>query len=442
MAAGTDARVVRMATQWILPGLGLAVVAVTAAALVPPGRRLFAGNKAWFALAWFGSEFAPWLAACVLAGVVLVARQAVRDGSDPTEFAALLLLVSLAGLLIVHLRARRAGAVLESALQAELGSAYAEGIEHTRRRRVCKGPAAPQLLLPLPLRRAVGVERIADVPYPGGHERNTLDVYRPARGCHAAPVLLQLHGGNWVAGDRRRQSLPLVHHLASLGWLVVAANYRLGPSVRLPAHLIDCKSALAWIRGHAAALGGDPGFVAVTGGGAGAHLAALLALTFDRQDLQPGFEHVDTRPAACVALHGVYDLADRSRHFAARRKRMRWLCTHVMPGTAAEDLGAWDLVSPVARVRADAPPFFVLHGTHDSLSPVAGAREFVRHLREVSPQPVVYGELPGAQHAWDTAVSHRSLQTAHAVARFLEWCAGRHYRLHGPYRDSTDRAWS
>jgi acetyl esterase/lipase len=417
-------------------------VTVTAAALVPPGHRLFAGNKAWFALAWFGSEFAPWLAACLLAGALLLARQALHDGADPTEFAALLLLASSAGLAVVHRRAKRSGQVLESALQAELGSAYVESIERTRRPRVCGKPRTLRLLLPLPHHRTVAIERIADVPYPGGHERNTLDVYRPARGCHAAPVLLQLHGGNWVAGDRRRQSLPLLHHLAALGWLVVAANYRLGPQARLPAHLIDCKSALAWIRGHAAALGGDPGFVAVTGGGAGAHLASLLALTFDRHELQPGFEHVDTRPAACVALHGVYDLADRSHLYAARRARLRWLRNNVMPGTADDDRSAWDLVSPVARVRADAPPFFVLHGSHDTLSPVAGAREFVRRLREVSPQPVVYAELPGAQHAWDTAVSHRSLQTVHAVARFLEWCAGRHYRMHGPHRDSADRACS
>lgn len=427
-----------MGTQWILPGLGLVAVTVATAALVPPGRRLFAGNRTWFALSWFGSEFAPWLAALLLACAVRVTRQALQDGNDSTEFAALLLFAAIAGLVVAHLRARHAGRVLESALQGELGGRYLEAIDGSRRSRVCRRPRLRRLLLPWPMRAAT-IERIADVPYPGEHECNTLDVYRPASGCHAAPVLLHVHGGNWVAGDRRWQSLPLLHHLAALGWVVVTANYRLGPAARLPAHLVDCKSALAWIRGHAAALGGDPGFVAVTGCGAGAHLASLLALTFDRTELQPGFEHVDTRPAACVALHGVYDMADRGRHFAARRARLRWLQRNVMPGTAENDSETWDRVSPVALVRADAPPFFVLHGTHDVLSPPGGAREFVQRLRDTSSQPVVHAELPGAPHAWESAVSHRSLQTAHAIARFLEWCAGQHYRLRGPYRDSTDR---
>lgn len=435
---------VRMETQWILPGLGLAAIAVTVAALVSPGRSLLAGNKAWFALAWLGSEFAAWLAATALIGALLLAPEALRDGAEPAEFAMLLLVAACAGLALAHVQARRARSVLEAALRAALGSGYGEGIEHARRSVVGEAPRFLHLLPPvsIPSRGVRRVERIADVPYPGGHERNALDVYRPARGCHAAPVLLHLHGGNWVAGDRRRQSLPLLHHLASLGWLVVAANYRLGPAARMPAQLIDCKSVIAWIRGHAAALGGDPGFVAVAGGGAGAHLASLLALTFDQRDLQPGFEQVDTRPAACVALHGAYDLADRGHLYAARRARLRWLRTNVMAVALEEDPAGWDMVSPVARVREDAPPFFVLHGTHDTLAPLAGAREFVQRMRSVSQQPVVYAELPGAQHAWDSAVSHRSLQTAHAIARFLEWCAGRHYRTHGPYRDNADRAWS
>lgn len=431
-----------METQWLLPGFGLAAITLTAAALVPPRAGLLAGNRAWFALGWLASEFAPWLAALVALAAVLVTRSALDSRAEPTEFAALLLVASVAGLLIVQRRARRARAVLEAALRSELGKAYAEGIDRTRRPGVAAPPRAVPMLLSMPRPRPRKLERIVDVPYPGGHERNTLDVYRLATGCSAAPVLLHLHGGDWVAGNRRRQSLPLLHHLASLGWLVIAPSYRLSPAARMPAHLIDCKSALAWIRGHAVALGGDPGFVAVTGSGAGAHLASLLALTYDQRDLQPGFEQVDTRPAACVALHGVYDLADRAQLFPGRRARLRWLGTNVMPGSTVGELAAWDAVSPVARVHEHAPPFFVLHGAHDSLAPATGAREFVGRLRGVSREPVIYAELPGAQHAWDTAVSHRSMETVHAVARFLEWCAARHYRTHGPYRDRTHRAWS
>jgi acetyl esterase/lipase len=77
--------------------------------------------------------------------------------------------------------------------------------------------------------------------------------------------------------------------------------------------------------------------------------------------------------------------------------------------------------SPIREVRADAPPFFVLHGTDDSLIPVGEAQEFVDELRSVSKSPVAYAELPNAQHAFDIFGSPRAHQSAEAVARFLSW---------------------
>jgi acetyl esterase/lipase len=77
--------------------------------------------------------------------------------------------------------------------------------------------------------------------------------------------------------------------------------------------------------------------------------------------------------------------------------------------------------SPVREVRADAPPFFVLHGHDDSLIPVGEAQEFVDELRAVSKSPVAYAELPNAQHAFDMFGSPRAQQSAEAVSRFLSW---------------------
>jgi acetyl esterase/lipase len=204
----------------------------------------------------------------------------------------------------------------------------------------------------------------------------------------------------------------------------------------MPAPLVDCKAALAWARARAGSLGGDRSFIAVAGSGAGAHLAALLGLTFDDASLQPGFEHVDTRPAACVTLHGVYDLADRERRHAARSARLRWLAANVMPAPLARDEAAsWDFASPIARLRRDAPPFFILHGAHDSLSPVEEARDFAARMRAQAMAPVAYAELPGAQHGWDSASTARTGYTVQAITQFLEWCAARHDRACGSRRD-------
>ena len=71
-------------------------------------------------------------------------------------------------------------------------------------------------------------------------------------------------------------------------------------------------------------------------------------------------------------------------------------------------------------VGPDAPPFFVIHGANDSLVPVEQARSFVAMLRAESKRPVVYAELPGAQHAFEVFDSPRTISSAGAVHRFLE----------------------
>jgi acetyl esterase/lipase len=247
-------------------------------------------------------------------------------------------------------------------------------------------------------------------------------------------VLLQIHGGGWMMGNKHEQALPLVYHLAALGWVVVTPNYALSPKARFPDHLVDCKRALAWVRRHIADYGGDPDFVAVTGGSAGGHLAALVALTANDPRLQPGFEDVDTRVAAAVPFYGVYDFLDRQGHKGDGAAMVRWLEQTVMPGPASKDPALWDLASPIALLRPDASPFFVLHGTHDSLASVEDARHFAARLREVSSQPVVYAELPGAQHAWDVFRSVRAMESVQAVTRFLEWAHATAASRPGPAR--------
>jgi acetyl esterase/lipase len=86
-----------------------------------------------------------------------------------------------------------------------------------------------------------------------------------------------------------------------------------------------------------------------------------------------------------------------------------------------EFLDDYIAASPLDQISEKAPPFFVIHGEHDTLVPVREAREFVRRLREVSPNPVAYAELSGAQHAFDIFPSIRSAHVVRGVERFLEW---------------------
>ena len=110
-------------------------------------------------------------------------------------------------------------------------------------------------------------------------------------------MLLQVHGGGWTIGNKDQQGIPLMQHLAAKGWVCVAINYRLAPRDPFPAQIIDVKRAIAWIRENIAEYGGDPDYIAITGGSAGGHLTALAALTPNDPEWQPGFEDADTSVA-------------------------------------------------------------------------------------------------------------------------------------------------
>jgi acetyl esterase/lipase len=208
----------------------------------------------------------------------------------------------------------------------------------------------------------------------------------------------------------------------------VSANYPLAPRSLWPAHIVALKRALAWIREHGPEYGADPSFVAVTGGSAGGHLAALLALSAGDATLQPGFEDADTTIQACVPHYGAYDFAAETGT-RATKERLRWVAKRVVGKDPVADIDVFRAASPHSRVSADAPPFFVIHGHDDSLIPVPEARAFVDALRAVSRNPVVYAELAGAQHAFDVFPSIRSAHVVRGVERFLEWT----------YRRSTAR---
>jgi acetyl esterase/lipase len=208
--------------------------------------------------------------------------------------------------------------------------------------------------------------------------------------------------------------------MAAQGWTCVAINYPLSPRARWPQHIVAVKRAIAWIREHAHEYGADPSFIAVTGGSAGAHLSALAALSANDPAFQPGFEDADTTVQACVPHYGVYDFTDESGSRASKVRLRSLLRRWVMPAEAhyPDDYRA---ASPIFRVRADAPPFFVLHGTNDTLVPIDDARAFVTALRDVSGKPVAFAELHGAQHAFDVFPSIRAAHVVRGVERFLEW---------------------
>lgn len=401
-----------MSAPTLFLGASLVGLACTTSALLR-ARSLAALQVPYFFAAWMTGELAlhhvAWQALATLLFIWCGALAAW-----PGWLGLCLTFASWGGLVVLHGRSAHSAEVFARALR--------DGLAHDpdAANHLHELPAdVPFLRIARPFRmRRAGVERLRDVAYgPAGH-RNHLDVYRPRERAGLCPTLLQIHGGGWTIGRKDQQALPLMSRLASDGWVCVAANYRLSPRATFPDHLIDVKRALAWIRTEGPRFGADPDFVVVTGGSAGGHLAALLALTASDPRYQPGFEGIDTSVAACVPFYGVYDFLDRNGARGSA-SMVPFLERVVMKCSPTTDRARWDEASPIARVHEGAPPFFVIHGTHDALAYVEEARHFVAALRAVSRNPVLYAELPGAQHAFDTFHSRRSAHAVDAVACFL-----------------------
>lgn len=151
------------------------------------------------------------------------------------------------------------------------------------------------------------------------------------------------------------------------------------------------KRVIAWARTDGIAHGIDPDRIMLAGSSAGAHLTVMAALTPGRPDLQPGFEQVDTSIAAGVGLYGYY-------------------------GPVTDEPGPPS--TPFELSAEDAPPLFLVHGDHDTYTPIEGARALADHLQATSPQPVALAELPGAQHSFDVFHSVRFEAVVDAITGF------------------------
>ena len=417
------ARIVHVVRQVAALGVAAVTAASTANGYRPLARYGYRSVWSWV----FGlvvTELPLQTLASQLGGLALTARRL----TPPVRIIAwLTAAVSAVGLLNFSRAGHQSKTTLTAALDSGLGNGRRTDSTDLWRKPAGGGLAkTPGLLRMMRIYRDYAHD--ADISYGDYGSANHLDIWRrpdldPAG---KAPVLFQIPGGAWTTGNKRGQAHPLMSHLAELGWICVAVNYRHSPRNTWPDHIIDVKRALAWVKTHIGEYGGDPNFIAITGGSAGGHLSSLAALTSNDPQFQPGFEDADTTVQAAVPFYGVYDF---TRVEDAMHPSMLPLLEHmVVKRPHSTDLQSYIDASPVHHVNADAPPFFVLHGRNDSLVPVEQARGFVVRLRELSSQPVVYAELPFTQHAFDMLGSVRAAHAAVAVEQFLAEIYARSHR--------------
>lgn len=305
----------------------------------------------------------------------------------PGGIALTLAVGTVAALVVVLARGLAARAILAQALRQR---GYADGANQVLH---SGSPArtAWSVLAPFAV-RARGVTHVRNLRYGEHGRRNLLDLYKSTTRLHGAPVLVYFHGGGYFSGRKDKEARLLLYRLARRGWMCVSANYRLRPTASFDDHRTDLEKVLAWTVDHAAEHGGDPTRIVLAGSSAGAHLISVAALA---GDLPTRIDRTPVTVDAVVCFYGYYG------HYYG----------------LGPDSGTSSC--PGDLVHSNAPPFLIVHGDHDTYVPVAGARTFARKLRAASHHPVVYAELPGAQHSFDLFRSPRFVSVVDTVEVFL-----------------------
>jgi acetyl esterase/lipase len=271
--------------------------------------------------------------------------------------------------------------------------------------------AGPPRFLPPPLatRRADGSRVFSGVTYacPAGYRPLQLDLWVPP-GSTPTPFVVWIHGGAWMMGDRRY--LPetlspdsLFEAFLAAELAVATIDYRFSLEAPFPAQLHDAKAAVRYLRAHADVLGIDGGRIGVAGESAGGHLAALVALTGHRADLEGdlGVLGPSSGVAAAVDWYGVSDLSTMpgvppppqvaAKLPEAMRVPAEEHLTRGLEGAALAD------ASPLTHVTPEAPPFLLLHGTADRVVPFSQSERLHAALRAVD-VPVRLVPVEGADH--------------------------------------------
>lgn len=173
--------------------------------------------------------------------------------------------------------------------------------------RVIDVPKTAALYAPLQQKEPyAGVKTERDVKY-GPADRNLLDVFTPETGSSARPVLIFIHGGGFVAGNKRNPGSPFYDNImlwaVKNGFVGVNATYRLAPQFVWPAGPEDLAVVVQWVSEKIAERGGDPARIFLMGQSAGAiHVAGYVS--------HPEFHKVKGGGlAGAVMVSGLYDLA-------------------------------------------------------------------------------------------------------------------------------------
>jgi acetyl esterase/lipase len=230
---------------------------------------------------------------------------------------------------------------------------------------------------------SVAAER--DVPFgKGGDIELKLDIYRPPAGkTPKRMATIHFHGGGF-AGGNKESLVDRIRPYAELGYVAIAAQYRLSGQAGYPALVHDAKAAIRWVRANAQRLGIDPQRIAVAGYSAGGYHALFTAGTADRPEFEgsSGTPGVSSKVAACIAYYPATDIPG-----------------NMMP--AGSDDAARRAAAPATYIAAAFPPTLIFHGDKDTTIPLESSQRLFQQMREAR-VPAEFHAFEGVPHVFDS----------------------------------------
>ncbi len=273
------------------------------------------------------------------------------------------------------------------------------------------------------LRTRVRVTRAVPFAAIPGFRPLELDLYRPDSTA-PGPAVLYVHGGGWRQGTRtaaspgyRNWDPGLFHRVAAAGFTVVSADYRLSGEAVFPAPLADVRRALDWIARSGADHGIDATRVAVWGDSAGGHLAALAALDVD--PVLPVRAVVNWYPITDLLAIQADAAEVGGEPHDTRESRETGLLGGRVPDLPAQAREA----SPVTHARRGAPPFLLVHGTADLVSPYRQSLR-LRDALAAAGNDVALHPVDGLGHLWAGADEAQLADIYTTTVAFLHRHAG------------------
>ncbi len=270
-----------------------------------------------------------------------------------------------------------------------------------------------------------GETQYLDVAYAEASASQKLDIYLPSSGSGPFPVIVAIHGGAFLMGDKADGQLAPMLAGLDRGYAVVSVNYRLSKEAKFPAQINDVKAAIRFLRANAGTYNLDPDKIAAWGGSAGGYLAAMLGTSSGvagLEDMSQGNPDQSSAVQAVVDWFGPINFLQMdpqftasgigpANHNASDSPESQLLGSAL---TAVPELVAQ--ADPTTYITSDDPPFFIQHGTADGNVPTEQSVDFAAALTKVlGAGNVTLKLLEGAGHAGP------EFTTAANVALVLDW---------------------